>query len=103
MRKLILILAACSSFAGSAFAEPLRIEITNKTAEVIKSITAVPRAGGATIQVSEGGIAVGGVNAVEFEAPASTCVFTLTTLLASGKTIVKENVFLCHTKELVIE
>ena len=103
MRKLVLTALACGAFAMPAMAEPLSVEITNKTPEAIKSITAVPRAGGAAIEVSTAEISIGGTAAVTFEAPASTCVFTLTSLLASGKTKVNEDVFLCHTKELVIQ
>ena len=108
MRKLILtFVIGCASFEAAylmpACAEPIAVTITNKTPEVIKTITAVPRAGGAVIEVSKADIAIGGVAPVEFEAASSTCVFTLKSLLASGKTLVNEGVFLCHTKEVVIQ
>jgi len=103
MRKLIFTVLACGAIVSPALADPLTVEITNKTPEVIKTITAVPRAGGQLIEVSKTEIAVGGASAVEFEAPVSTCVFTLTSLLASGKTVVNEDVFLCHTKSLDIK
>jgi len=103
MQKIILALATLVSFAVAAFADDLSVEVTNKTSESIKAIAAVPRAGGAPIALSDAEIASGATSELSFEAPASTCVFTVSSTLTSGKVITLPDVFLCHTPKLVIQ
>jgi len=103
MRKLIFALIACGGFSASAFADHFDIDVTNKATDAIKTIMATPRAGGAAIALTGAQIAVGASSRMEFEGPASTCVFTLNSTLVSGQVITAADVFLCHTQTLVIQ
>ena len=102
MQKQFLALAACLFFASPAVADELSFDLTNKTGQVIKAISVTPRAGGAAIDVIADEIADGAKINLVFQGPASTCVFTINSTLASGKVLTKPDVFLCHRPELVI-
>jgi hypothetical protein len=103
MRKMLLGLIAAGAFVVPALADQMSLDVINKTGQAIKTITAVPRAGGSAINLSAEEIAVGATSTLTFDGPASTCVFTVSSTLASGKVITLSDVFLCHTQSLVIQ
>ncbi len=102
--KLALVSAlALALGSAAATADTLNFAVSNKTSEAIKSIKAVPRAGGKEIDISSEAIDVGATSPVTLAAPASTCVFNLTIKLASGRVISKADTFLCHIETLVVQ
>ena len=104
--KLQLVLVSAFALAlgsAAATADTLNFAVSNKTSEAIKSIKAVPRAGGAEIDISSEAIDVGATSPVTLAAPASSCVFTLAIKLASGRVISKPDTFLCHLETLTIQ
>jgi hypothetical protein len=103
MRKMLFGLVAAGAFAVPALADQINLDVINKTGQAIKTITAAPRAGGSAISLSADEIAADATSALTFDGPASTCVFTVSSTLVSGKVITLSDVFLCHTQSLVIQ
>jgi hypothetical protein len=88
---------------SNAEAAPITFKINNKTGVAINTIVATPKSGGADISLFSIAIAVAAISPITFTSPKGDRVFTLTTILASGKVMSNPDTDLCQTDAIVFQ
>jgi hypothetical protein len=103
MIKSVFVFVAFAYMATLAGATTLSFKINNQTGQVINSILATPKLGGADIAITPTPIAAAATTNVNASPAGNACVFTLTTTLASSKVITNPDTDLCQTDMFVVQ
>lgn len=89
--------------SSNGHADTLNVRVRNMTGQVINSMSAVPKGGSAKVAVISSSLASTAIAPASFAVPSDTCVFVLTTTLASGRVIVSPDTDLCQTDVIVVQ
>ena len=101
--SVVLGLVLLVSAVNCAAAASITLKFNNKSAAVLNSISITPKSGGGTQTILSTAVPANSTQSVTFNPTVNTCVFAVTYVFSSGKTIVIPDTDLCQTDQINVQ
>ncbi|MEP6828687.1 MAG: hypothetical protein ABJA10_11515, partial [Aestuariivirga sp.] len=81
----------------------ITLKFNNKSAAALNSISITPKSGGSAQTILSPAVPTNGAQSVTFTPTVNTCVFAVTYVFSSGKTITIPDTDLCQTDQINVQ